>query len=36
MLKNDYERALKIFESALNELKIDTSEGEAKHIYQGK
>lgn len=28
MLKNDYERALKIFESALNELKLDTPEGE--------
>jgi hypothetical protein len=28
MLKNDHERALKIFESALNELKLDTPEGE--------
>jgi hypothetical protein len=30
MLKNDYERALKIFESALGELKIDTPESEAR------
>jgi tetratricopeptide (TPR) repeat protein len=35
MLKSDYERALKIFESALGELKLDTPEGEAKHLYNG-
>lgn len=35
MLKGDYERALKIFESALNELKLDTQEGEAKYLYNG-
>ena len=35
MLKNDHERALKIFESALVELKLDTSDGEAKHLYNG-
>ena len=28
MLKNDTERAFKIFESALNDLKLDTPEGE--------
>ena len=28
MLKSDYERALKVFESAMNELKLDTPEGE--------
>lgn len=33
MLKNDHERALKIFESAISELKIDTPEGQARHIY---
>ena len=35
MTKSDYERALKIFESAISELKLDTPEGEAKHLYQG-
>jgi len=35
MTKSDYERALKIFESAIGELKLDTPEGEAKHIYPG-
>jgi hypothetical protein len=35
MLKSDYERALKIFESAISELKIDTPEGEARHLYLG-
>jgi hypothetical protein len=28
MIKSDYERAAKIFESALAELKLDTPEGE--------
>lgn len=28
LLKQDNERALKIFESALNDLKLDTAEGE--------
>lgn len=35
MIKSDYERALKIFESAIGELKLDTTEGEAKHLYPG-
>ena len=35
MSKGDYERALKIFESALAELKLETQEGEAKHLYPG-
>lgn len=35
MLKQDYDRALKIFESALNELKLDTPEGDSKHLYSG-
>jgi hypothetical protein len=33
MLKSDHERALKIFESAINELKLDTPEGEQKHLF---
>lgn len=28
LLKNDFDRASKIFESALNDLKLDTPEGE--------
>lgn len=35
MLKNDNERALKIFENAMNELQLDTSEGENRHLYPG-
>jgi tetratricopeptide (TPR) repeat protein len=35
MIKNDHERALKIFESAINELKLDTPDGEAKHLFAG-
>ena len=35
MLKNDVDRAAKIFESALTELKLDTPEGEAHHLYVG-
>lgn len=35
MLKNDNERALKIFESAMGELKLDTPEGDAKWLYPG-
>ena len=35
MIKSDYERALKIFESAIGELKLDTTEGETKHLYPG-
>jgi hypothetical protein len=35
MLNSDFERALKIFESALNDLKLDTPEGEQKHLYAG-
>jgi len=35
MLKNDHARALKIFESAVAELRLDTAEGEAKHLYPG-
>lgn len=33
LLKNDIERAVKIFESALSDLKLDTTEGEAAHLY---
>ena len=35
MLKNDITKALKIFESALNELRLDTPEGEAENLYAG-
>jgi len=35
MLKNDFERALRIFESALSELKLDTPDGETKWLYVG-
>ena len=35
MLNSDFDRALKIFESALNDLKLDTPEGEQKHLYAG-
>jgi len=35
MLKSDHERALKVFESAVNEMKLETSDGEAKHLFQG-
>ena len=35
MLKNDHERALKVYESAFNDLKLDTPEGELKHLYSG-
>eukprot|EP00347_Sterkiella_histriomuscorum_P010580 403375732 len=35
MLKLDLDRAAKIFESALNDLQLDTPEGEAKHLYVG-
>jgi hypothetical protein len=35
MLKNDPERASKIYESALNDLKLDTPEGDAKHLFAG-
>ena len=35
MLKSDFDRAAKIFESALNELKLDTPEGEKKHLFAG-
>lgn len=35
MLKSDYERALKVFESAVNEMKLDTTDGDAKHLFQG-
>jgi hypothetical protein len=35
MLKNDTDRAFKIFESALNDLKLDTPEGEATHLFIG-
>ena len=35
MLKNDTDRALKIFESALNDLKLDDAEEAAKHLYLG-
>ena len=35
MLKNDQDRALKICESALIELKVDNIDGEQKHLYTG-
>jgi hypothetical protein len=35
MLKNDHQRAIKIFESAISELKLDTPDGEAKNLYPG-
>ena len=35
LLKNDMDRASKIFESALSDLKLDTPEGEQKHLYTG-
>jgi hypothetical protein len=35
LLKNDLDRALKIFESALSDLKLDTPEGEQKHVFVG-
>jgi hypothetical protein len=35
ILNSDFERALKIFESAVNELKLDTPEGEQKYLYAG-
>lgn len=35
MEKQDYDRALKIFENALNELKLDTEEGQEKHLTAG-
>ena len=34
-LKNDLAKALKIYECALNDLKLDTPEGEAEHLYPG-
>ena len=30
MMKNDCDRAIKIFENAVNELKLDSEEGQAK------
>ena len=30
MLKNDIDRAIKIFENAVNELQLETEEGQAK------
>lgn len=35
LLKSDFDRASKIYESALNDLKLDTSEGEQAHLYLG-
>ena len=35
MLKNDHERAIKVYESALSEMRLDTPDGEAKHLYPG-
>ena len=35
MVKGQIEKALKIFESALNELKITDANGEATHLYKG-
>jgi pentatricopeptide repeat protein len=33
MLKNDFERALKVFESAVAEMKLETADGEARYLY---
>ena len=33
VLKDDIDRALKIFESALNDLKLETTEGAEAHLY---
>jgi hypothetical protein len=30
MIKNDFDRAIKIFENAVNELKLDSEEGQSK------
>ena len=35
MLRNDNERDLKIFENALADLKLDTTEGDQKHMFAG-
>ena len=35
MLKNDTERALKIFESALNDLKLEDADEAARYLYLG-
>jgi hypothetical protein len=35
MLKNDHERALKIFQSAINELRLDSPEVESKSLFPG-
>jgi tetratricopeptide (TPR) repeat protein len=35
MIKGQIDKALKIFDSALNDLKLDTAEGEAGHLYNG-
>ena len=32
MLKNDNERALKIFENAISELQLESEEGQAKYL----
>lgn len=35
MLNSDLDRAIKIFDIAVSELKLDTPEGEQKHLYSG-
>jgi hypothetical protein len=35
MEKNDIDRSLKIFSNALNELKLETEEGQEKHLSVG-
>ena len=35
MLNQDLDRAAKIFESAVNDLRLETPEGEAKHLFGG-
>jgi hypothetical protein len=35
LLRGDVDRALKIFESALAELKLDSQEGEQAHLFAG-
>lgn len=35
LLKNDQDRALQVFETALSEMKLDTPEGETRHLHPG-
>lgn len=35
MIKNDFQRPLKIFESALGGLNLDSEEGQTRHLFSG-